>query len=73
MNAEKFAQFKLPNSKITYTIPLVKIVFDETITNRFPAHRGLLPDIEVPISYDEVFIGKEDFIMNKSLEISKTK
>lgn len=73
MNAEKFAQFKLPNSKITYTIPLVKIVFDETITNRFPAHRGLLPDIEVPISYDEVFIGKEDFIMNKALEIIKTK
>ena len=52
---------------------MVKIVFDETITNRFPAHRGLLPDIEVPISYDEVFIGKADFIMNKALEIIKTK
>lgn len=69
MTAEKFVDIILPNSQIQVRIPLVKSVFDETVTERTPAGRGLLPDLEVPISYEEVYQSEDDIILNKALEL----
>ena len=73
MTAVKFAHLALPHSHIEYTLPLVKTVADDTVTDRFPAKRGLMPDVEVPLTYDEVFAPTGDPIMEKALEIIKSK
>jgi len=69
MTAYKFVNLLLPNSKIQIRIPLVKDVFDDTITERTPKGRGLMPDYEVPLSYEEVFTAENDFILDKALEL----
>lgn len=67
MTAEKFMELRLPNSFIVVRIPLVKCVFDEEITPRTPEGRGLIPDYEVPITYEEVYYEKNDIILEKAL------
>lgn len=69
MTAVKFAHLVLPNSRIAFTLPLVKSVFDDEVTDRFPAHRGLLPDVEVALTYEEVYTSTGDPILDKALEI----
>lgn len=69
MTALKFADIRLPNSFITVRIPLVKEVFDETVTERTPLGRGLLPDYEVPLTYEELFTAKEDVVLNAALAL----
>ena len=69
MTAVKFAHLFLPHSRIEFTLPLVKSVSDDTISDRFPIHRGLLPDVEVPLTYDEIYKSQGDPIMEKALEI----
>ncbi|MBQ5528697.1 MAG: hypothetical protein IIU05_06580, partial [Bacteroidales bacterium] len=44
-----------------------KCVFDEEITPRTPEGRGLIPDYEVPITYEEVYYEKNDIILEKAL------
>lgn len=73
MTAVKFAHLALPHSHIEYTLPLVKTVADDTVTDRFPAKRGLMPDVEVPLTYDEVFAPTGDPIMEKALQIIQSK
>jgi len=51
---------------------LVKCVYDEEVSERFPAGRGLLPDIEVPLTYEERFTSAEDIILARALEYIKT-
>lgn len=69
MSAIKFAEIILPNSQIQLRIPLVKDVFDDEVSERFPYGRGLLPDYEVPDSYEEYYVSKEDLILKKALEV----
>jgi Periplasmic protease len=70
ITAEKFADIMLPNSKIQVRIPLVKCVFDEeTVNARVPAGRGLIPDYEVPLTYEEYYTSEEDIILNRALEL----
>ena len=72
MTAVKFAHLALPNSHIQYTLPLVKTVADDTVSDRFPAKRGLMPDVEVPLTYDEFYAPEGDPIMEKALQILKS-
>jgi hypothetical protein len=69
MTANKFVDIRLPNSGIQVRIPLVKEVFDETVNNRVPAGRGLLPDYEIPLSYEEYYISEEDIILSETLDL----
>ncbi len=69
MTAVKFAHLSLPNSHIEFTLPLVKSVLDDSATDRFPAQRGLLPDVEVPLTYEEFYTSEGDPILDKVLNI----
>ena len=69
MTAYKFLNLMLPNSKIQVRIPLVKDVFDDLVTARTPKGRGLIPDYEVPLSYEEVYTSEKDIILEKALEL----
>lgn len=69
MRANKFLDLRLPNSKIDIRIPLVKCVFDEMVTNRTPANRGLLPDYYVPVSFNEVYCDTNDIVLEETLKI----
>jgi len=72
MTAIKFSQILLPNSKIGVNLPLIKTVFDTEISERFPYGRGVLPDYEVPLTFDN-FIGKEnDAILDRALQLIQT-
>ncbi len=69
MTALKFVDILLPNSKIQVRIPLVKCVFDDTVTDRTPLGRGLMPDYEVPLTYEEVYTSADDIILGRALEL----
>ena len=69
VTAMKFADIQLPNSKIQVHIPLVKEVFDDVVNERVPYGRGLLPDYEVPVTYEEFFTAKNDIILEKALSL----
>lgn len=69
MTASKFADIQLPNSKIQVHIPLVKEVFDDVVNERVPYGRGLLPDYEVPVTYEEFFTAENDIILEKAIEL----
>ena len=69
MTALKYNEVRLPNSKIVLHIPLVREVFDTTVTPRTPAGRGLMPDYPVPATYEEYFTAKEDFVLDRALEL----
>ena len=69
MTAMKFAHLSLPNSHIEFTLPLVKSVLDDSVSDRFPAQRGLLPDVKVPLTYEELYTSESDPILDKALNI----
>ena len=69
MTALKFARLFLPNTRIEYHLPLVKAITATDVSERFPYGRGLLPDIEVPLTQEEVFFSTEDVILKKALDI----
>ena len=73
MTAVKFAHLALPHSHIEYTLPLIKSVADDTVSDRFPAKRGLMPDVEVPLTYDEFYAPEGDPVMEKALQIINAK
>jgi len=72
MTADKFVDILLPNSTIQVTIPLIREVFDEVVTERTPAGRGLMPDYKVPITYEEIYTSDNDPILDKALELIAT-
>ena len=72
MTAVKFAHLALPNSHIAFTLPLIKTVLDDSVSERFPAQRGLLPDVEVPLTYEELFTSERDIILDKAIEMIGT-
>ncbi len=69
LTAIKFADIILPNSRIQVRIPLVQSTFDDSVTERTPLGRGLLPDYEVPLTIDEYYSAPNDIIMEKALQL----
>ena len=69
MTAYDYARIMLPNSKIMVQIPVVKCVLDETVNGRYPAGRGLLPDYEVPLTYEEVYTSPTDPVLSQALSL----
>lgn len=65
--ALKFASIQLQHSQYGASIPLVRCVFDEEISDKFPAGRGVIPDIELPISLEELQ-SPDDYLLRRVLE-----
>ena len=64
----KFAKIYLPNSQFTATIPMVRVVIDETVSDRLPALRGVIPDCDIPMSEEE-FHYDGDYILDRTLQL----
>lgn len=71
MNALKFAEICLPNSRISIRLPLVEIYFDTVVNPRVPFGRGVIPDYEVPLTLDEINYTHGDAILNYTLSLIK--
>ena len=64
----KFANIQLANSQFTAKIPMMRIVFDETVNDRLPALRGVMPDCNIPLSEEE-FHYDGDYILDRTLQL----
>ena len=64
MKAQNFTQYQLPNSDITIQIPMIKVVFDTVVNERFPFGRGVLPDYPVNFTPEELSFVHGDAILN---------
>lgn len=69
MHALKKAEMRLPNSQIMVIVPLVEIVFDTLVNDRFPYGRGLMADYPVDFSLGELYYDKTDTIFNHALKL----
>ena len=47
---------------------MVRIVIDETVTDRLPALRGVIPDCNIPLSEEE-FHYDGDYILDRTLQL----
>ena len=65
---EKFANIQLSNSQFTAKIPMMRIVFDETVNDRLPALRGVMPDCNIPLSEEE-FHYDGDYLLDRTLQL----
>src|SRR5690554_125748 len=68
VNALKNANILLPNTHTEIKMPLVQVVFDEKANAINPWGRGVLPNLEIPLTF-EVFTEKEDIILTKALQL----
>lgn len=64
----KFANISLPNSQFSATIPMVRVVIDETVSDRLPALRGVIPDCDIPMTEAE-FHYDGDYILDRTLQL----
>jgi hypothetical protein len=64
----KFASIELANSKFTAKIPMVRIVIDETVNDRLPALRGVMPDCNIPLTEEE-FHYDGDYVLDRTLQL----
>ena len=51
---------------------MIKMVFDTTVCERTPWGRGLLPDYELPLSYNEITMGADgetDVMLDYALQL----
>jgi C-terminal processing protease CtpA/Prc len=69
MKAQNFTQYPLPNSDITIQIPMIKVVFDTVVNERFPYGRGVLPDYPVNFTPEELSFSHGDSILNYTLQL----
>lgn len=72
ITAMEFADIRLPSSLRVIRIPMVKVVFDTTVCERTPLGRGLLPDYELPLSYNEITMGADgetDVMLEYALQL----
>jgi len=67
-NCVKFANIYLPNSQFSATIPMVRVVIDETVSDRLPALRGVIPDCNIPMTEAE-FHYDGDYILDRTLQL----
>lgn len=68
MNAVKFADIQLANSMIKCHIPMVRLVHDEFVSDEFPYGRGVIPNLTIPISYEELTTNNQ-LIYTKTLNL----
>ncbi len=68
MTALKFADIQLTNSLFKCHIPMVRIVSDEYVSDAFPKGRGVMPHLNIPISYEEVAVNG-NLLYTKTLEL----
>jgi hypothetical protein len=59
----------LPISDIAIQIPIIKIVFDTVVNERFPYGRGVLPDYPVNFTPEELSFAHGDSILNYTLQL----
>jgi len=71
MNAEKFAYYTLGSTGLKLMVPLVKIVSREAPHPRIPYGHGVVPNIEDPLSLEEITQPK-DVIFECALELIST-
>ena len=72
ITAMEFADIRLPNSIRVIRIPMIKMVFDTTVCERTPWGRGLLPDYELPLTYNEITMGADgetDVMLEYALQL----
>lgn len=69
MKAMNFTQYQLPNSYITIQIPIIKVVFDTVVDERFPYGRGVMPDYPVNFTPEELSFSNGDAILNYTLQL----
>ena len=69
MKAEHFTQYMMPASGITVQIPMIKIVADTLVNERFPYGRGVLPDYPVNFTPVELSFAHGDSILNYTLQL----
>ena len=69
MKAQNFTQYQLPNSNIAIQIPMIKVVFDTVVNERFPFGRGVLPDYPINFTPEELSYAHGDSILNYTLQL----
>ena len=69
MKAEHFTQYMMPESGITVQIPMIKIVADTVVNERFPFGRGVLPDYPVNFTPEELSFAHGDSILNYTKQL----
>ena len=69
MKAEHFTQYMMPESGITVQIPMIKIVVDTVVSERFPFGRGVLPDYPVNFTPEELSFAHGDSILNYTQQL----
>lgn len=70
MTAVKYCKLQLPNSGVIWHIPLVREIFDMDTIGDIPYGRGVLPDIYIPLSFNEVAFNNGDELKNKAIEMA---
>ncbi len=68
MTALKNCKLRLPNSGVIWHIPLVREIFDTDTIGDIPYGRGVMPDIYIPLTFDEVAFNNGDKLRNKAIE-----
>ena len=68
----KFASIHLPNSQFTARIPMIRHVIDDTVDDRLPAGRGVIPDFNFPMTFEE-FCFEKDYVYRKAFNYIKGK
>ena len=68
----KFASIHLPNSQFTARIPMIRHVIDDTVDDRLPAGRGVIPDFNYPMSFEE-YKYEKDYIFRQASDYIKGK
>ncbi len=68
MTALKNCKLRLPNSGIIWHIPLVREIFDTDTIGDIPYGRGVMPDIYIPLTFDEVAFNNGDELRKKAIE-----
>jgi C-terminal processing protease CtpA/Prc len=69
MKAEHFTRYMMPSSGITVQIPMIKIVADTVVNERFPYGRGVLPDYPVNFTPEELSFAHGDSILNYTQQL----
>ena len=69
MKAEHFTKYTMPASEITVQIPMIKIVADTVVNERFPFGRGVLPDYPVNFTPEELSFAHGDSILNYTQQL----
>jgi C-terminal processing protease CtpA/Prc len=67
MNAKKFARIILPNTKLELRIPLVQSIFDYPKKGVIPWGKGVIPDLRIPLTYNE-YSSINDVFIQRTLE-----